>query len=118
MPKLLIVDDDRTTVRLLSTLLEMDGFDVSVTGRGSEVLSLVQEFKPDAILLDHHLADMDGVDVVKLLRAKPEYASLPIVMASGLDVSEDALAAGASRFLIKPYEPNDLPKLLNDLIAG
>jgi CheY-like chemotaxis protein len=56
--------------------------------------------------------------VVKLLRSQPEYANLPIVMASGLDVSEQALAAGASRFLIKPYEPNELPRLLNELIAG
>jgi len=118
VPKLLIVDDDRTTVRLLSTLLEMDGFEVSVTARGSEVLAIVQQTMPDAILLDHHLSDMDGVDVVKLLRSKPEYAKLPIIMASGLDVSEQALAAGASRFLTKPYEPNDLTKLLNELIAG
>jgi CheY-like chemotaxis protein len=118
VPKLLIVDDDRTTVHLLSTLLEMDGFDVSVTGRGAEVLTMVQQVRPDAILLDHHLADMDGIEVVKLLRSQPEYANLPIVMASGLDVSEQALAAGASRFLIKPYEPNELPRLLNELIAG
>lgn len=118
MPKLLIVDDDRTTVHLLSTLLEMDGFDVSATGHGADVLMMVQQVRPDAILLDHHLVDMDGIEVLKLLRSQPEYVSLPIIMVSGLDVSEQALAAGATRFLIKPYEPSDLPRLLNELIAG
>lgn len=116
MPKLLIVDDDRTTVRLLSTLLELDGFDVVVTGRGGDVLPMVQQHSPDVILLDYHLSDIDGISVIKQLRALPQYAALPVVMASGLDVGDEALRAGASRFLIKPYEPDELPTLFNALI--
>lgn len=118
MPKLLIVDDDRTMVKLLTTLLEMDGFEISVTGRGADVLPLVQQQQPDGILLDYHLSDIDGVEVVRTLRALPEYAALPIVMASGLDVEHEALKAGATRFLLKPYQPDDLTVIFNELLGG
>lgn len=115
MSKVLIVDDDRTTVTLLKTLLELDGFEIETTGNGADVAAAVASFEPDVILMDYHLADMDGVDVLKELK-QGEHAHLPVVMASGLDVENEAIAAGASTFLIKPFEPGDLPALFNSLI--
>lgn len=117
MAKVLIVDDDNTTVSLLKTLLSLDGFDVDSTGNGSEVLAKIASFQPDVILMDYHLTDMEGVDVIREIRAHADYAHLPIVMASGLDVSDVAMAAGANEFLIKPFEPDDLPVIFNKLIG-
>lgn len=117
MPKVMIVDDDRTTVKLLQTLLELDGFDVSVAGRGGEVMGIAIQVQPDIFLMDYHLTDMDGVDVLRDLRAHAQFANTPVVMASGLDVEEEVMEAGASAFLIKPFEPDELPTLFSKLLG-
>lgn len=118
LSKVMIVDDDRTTVKLLQTLLELDGFEVQVVGRGADVLPQAQVFMPDIFLMDYHLADADGVEIIRQLRASEQFASTPIIMTSGLDVEDEALSAGASTFLIKPFEPEELPGLFSRLIAG
>ncbi len=116
MPKVMIVDDDRTTVSLLQTLLSLDGFEVILVGRGGDTLSRARETRPDIFLIDYHLADMDGPEVVRALRADPAFTSTPIVMASGMNVEREALQAGASLFLIKPLEPSALAPTLNSLL--
>lgn len=113
----MIVDDDRTTVRLLQTLLELDGFEISVSARGGDVLTLAEKFNPDLFFMDYHLADIDGVEVLRDLRASVEYQNIPIVMTSGLNVEDEVMKAGANAFLIKPFEPDELPGLFNRLIA-
>lgn len=118
MSRVMIVDDDRTTVKLLQTLLELDGFEVQVVGRGADVLPQAESFKPEVFLMDYHLADTDGVEIIRDLRASDQFASTPIIMTSGLDVEEEALSAGATTFLVKPFEPEELPALFNRLIAG
>ena len=104
MAKIMIVDDDRTTVKLLQTLLELDGFNVHVVGRGADVLPQAETFQPDIFLMDYHLADTDGVEVIRELRASEQFANTPIIMTSGLDVEHEALEAGATTFLVKPFE--------------
>lgn len=116
MPKLMIVDDDRTTVSLLKMLLEMDGFDVVIVPRGEMVLEKAHLESPDIFLMDYHLADMDGVTVCANLRADPRFAHTPIVMSSGLNVEFEAKRAGANLFLVKPFEPADLPGIFNKLL--
>jgi len=118
LTKVMIVDDDRNTVKLLQTLLELDGFEVSVAPRGADVMPIAEQSMPDIFLMDYHLADMDGVDVIRQLRAHSTFAQTPIVMTSGLDVEQEALEAGANKFIVKPFEPGDLPSLFNSLIAG
>src|SRR3954468_7400874 len=81
LPKIMIVDDDRTTVSLLKTLLEMDGFDVVLVPRGAMVLDKAREENPDLFLVDYHLSDMEGTTVTKTLRADTQFATKPIVMA-------------------------------------
>jgi DNA-binding response OmpR family regulator len=117
LPKILIVDDDRTTVKLLQTLLEMDGFEVLIAARGQTALEVAREHRPDIFLIDYHLSDMDGVDLMGRLRAEPAFAQTPVVIASGLDVEEMALGAGANLFLVKPFEPNTLADTFYDLIG-
>jgi len=117
LAKVMIVDDDRTTTTLLQTLLELDGYDTVVVSRGGDVIPKAEETNPDILLMDYHLTDMEGVDVLKELRVHPTMANIPVVMASGLDVTEKVLAAGANRFLIKPFEPSDLPIIFEELLS-
>ena len=117
LPKILIVDDDRNTAKLLQTLLELDGFEVSTASRGETALEMAQEIKPDVFLVDYHLTDMEGIDLVAALRDSPLFATTPIVMASGLNVEDSALGAGANKFLFKPFEPGKLADLFYELIG-
>lgn len=113
----MIVDDDRTTVTLLQTLLSLDGFEVIVVPRGAEAISQAQREKPDVFLIDFYLSDMSGTEVVAALRRDPLFAKAPIVMASGMNVEDDAKKAGANTFLVKPYEPGNLAPLFNKLLG-
>lgn len=114
----MIVDDDRTTCSLLQTLLELDGFEVVLVNQGGEVLAAATEQKPDLILMDYYLSDVKGIDILKGLREQPDFADLPIVMTSGLDVQAEVMVYGATDFLPKPFEPSHLPILFNKLIDG
>ncbi|MFZ4816768.1 MAG: response regulator [Phototrophicaceae bacterium] len=116
MAKVLLVDDDKTTVMLLKTLLELDGFEIIATGSGAEVSRMVAQHLPDVVLMDYHLSDMVGIDVLRELRAHPQFSQLPIVIASGMDVEDEVMAAGANKFLVKPFEPDQLPLIFNALI--
>jgi CheY-like chemotaxis protein len=112
----MIVDDDRATVTLLQTLLEMDGFDVILCPHGGEVLEKARKQRPDLVLMDYHLSDTEGLGVLKAIRADPKVIGTPVVMTSGLDVGEECKAEGADEFLLKPFEPGSLAGLFNHLI--
>ena len=119
MPKILIVEDDQTSVKLLKILLEeVHGHQVSVARRGADAMALAEQAQPDVCLIDYHLVDMDGIELIKSLRASERFAKTPIVMASGLDVEDEALEVGANAFLTKPYEPDDLSKLFTTLTTS
>lgn len=116
MTTVMIVDDDSTTIKLLQTLLELEGFHVVTARSGGEVIPIVEKTSPQLILMDYHLTDMDGVDVVRDLRGRSEYADLPIIITSGLNVETEASDAGASMFLLKPFEPDELSEIFRRLI--
>jgi len=114
----MIVEDDVTSVKLLRILLEeVHGFAVSFARRGSEVQGLAEKDKPDVFLIDYHLVDTDGVELIRSLRKTEQFVKTPIVMASGMDVEKEALAAGANKFLTKPYDPGALADLFTSLTA-
>lgn len=116
LPKVMIVDDDRNTTSLLKTLLEMDGFEVMVIPRGLEAIPKADEFNPDVFLVDYHLNDISGIELIHKLRSSPRFVNTPIVMASGRDVGKEAQAAGANMFLVKPYDPGLLSEQLLNLL--
>ena len=107
-PKVMVVDDDRTMVTLLRTLLELDGYQVVQPKNAASVLESIAAERPDLVLMDVFLKAHDGIDLVRGLRKLPELAQTPVVMTSGMDVSEQSLAAGANSFMLKPYDPDVL----------
>ncbi len=108
----MIVDDDRTITSLLQMLLELDGFTVSVVAAGGQVIPTLETNAPDAILMDVHLADGNGIEVLKAIRAHAQFAALPVIMSSGMDVEEQCKDAGATEFILKPYPPDQLSAIL------
>ena len=111
--KIMLVDDDRTLANLIKTLLELDGFLPSVVHAGSQVVPEISAQQPDAVVMDVHLHDRHGLEVLRDIRGTYGMESLPVIMASGMDVEDQCLAAGASAFILKPFPPDQLVDLIN-----
>lgn len=114
MPKILIAEDDHTMVSLLKTLLKMEGFDVVNVDVHTDVPTVVAREKPDALLMDVHLGEQNGTEIVTLIRKEQQFAHINIVMTSGLNMKDECLKSGANHFLLKPFMPDDLIKVLKN----
>jgi CheY-like chemotaxis protein len=109
MLKVLLADDDKTMVTLLKTLLSMEGYQVStLLDKSGDILENIRAAQPDILLIDIFLGDCNGLDIVRQIRQMPDLNAIRIIMASGIDKTEECLAAGADVFLLKPYMPNEL----------
>ena len=113
MLKVLLADDDPTMISLLTTLLGMEGFQVAaMPDQNADLIEIIRTEKPDALLVDIYLGSQNGLDLVRKIRQMDDFKDIKIIMASGIDRTEECLAAGANAFLLKPYMPDDLFKHL------
>ncbi len=117
MAKVLIVDNDRTTVSLLKILLELDGYTVEIAGNPVAVLDEVRSADPDVVLMDVFLTGGDGLDLLRRMRASPDLATIPVLMSSGMNLADECSVAGADGFLLKPYAPEQLAQALQRTLA-
>jgi two-component system, OmpR family, alkaline phosphatase synthesis response regulator PhoP len=119
--RILIADDNQQGVELLEAYLDELGAEVKTAGDGEATLKLVQEWKPDLLLLDIMMPRMSGFEVCKRLRANPATQNLAILMVTALDQSVDierAVEAGTDDFLTKPIIKHDLLVRVKALLAG
>jgi two-component system, cell cycle response regulator len=109
--KILVVEDEVTTLKLIKIVLQREGYQIVTATSGSEGLRKAQEFKPDHMILDIVLPGMDGFQVCQYLRREPETAEMPVIMFSGLDRPSEqqrAFEAGGDDYLTKPVKMADL----------
>jgi excisionase family DNA binding protein len=110
--KVLVVDDDAEIVDLLVEVLTRDGrFDVKTATSGYEAGIQTQRFRPDCILLDYMLPDVNGNVVCHTIRKNPEFENIRIIIVSGVIKQEEIdqlLKSGAQDFVKKPFDINDL----------
>src|SRR4030042_2048813 len=107
-PTLLIVDDELGARQSLEVILE-DDFHVLTAESGQEALKIVQKEPVDLVLLDIHMPEMDGLEVLRKIREKDE--EIDIIIVSALNLARkavDAIKLGAYDYITKPYEPEDL----------
>jgi PAS domain S-box-containing protein len=106
-PRVLVVEDDRITLELMGELLSSLGLEVRTCGDGREVMPLAKAIRPDLILLDINLPNLDGLTVARMLREDPETRSVRIVAVSAYAVEgeeERILKAGCDGFIPKPLQ--------------
>ena len=106
--KILVVDDDRKIVDLVRLYLERDGYRVLVAYDGLEALQLARQKRPDLIVLDLLLPEVDGLDVCRILQAESQ---VPIIMLTARTIEEDKLVGlelGADDYVTKPFSPREL----------
>ena len=109
--KILVVDDDLDTLKLVGTTLEKQGFLIVAAKDGQEALEKVAQHTPDLILLDIMMPKMDGYEVTRRLRADPATAGIPIILFTAKAQVDDKVAgleAGADEYLTKPTHPAEL----------
>jgi two-component system alkaline phosphatase synthesis response regulator PhoP len=107
--KILVVDDEESIVKLVSFNLNKEGFQTIAAGDGSEAWEIIQRDKPDLIVLDVMLPEMDGFSLCRLLRQ--EGSAIPILMLTAKDEEIDkvlGLEIGADDYLTKPFSPREL----------
>jgi CheY-like chemotaxis protein/signal transduction histidine kinase len=113
----LVVDDDPAMRQLLRDEFRNEGFEVALATDGLEAIRLLGDRRPTAVVLDLHLPRLDGWTVLSRIKSDPELSSLPVVLISVEDARARGFALGASEFLIKPFEPDRLVAVVNQLAS-
>ena len=107
-PLIMTVDDDRELLKLLERLLELEGYRVTGISDSSEAVTLINERKPDLVILDIMMPGLSGYQVVEMVR---QYSDVPIIMLTArceVTSLKQALAAGADDYLTKPFRTSEL----------
>ncbi len=104
---ILIVDDSRLNIKVLSDILKEKSYRSALARSGKMALEFVEMKKPDLILLDIMMPEIDGFEVCRRLKSNPETKSIPIIFISGLDKSKhivQGFKAGAVDYIVKPFQ--------------
>lgn len=119
--RVLIVDDESLTRAVLQRNVILAGYDVLLASNGKEALETIARETPDLIIIDLVMPDMNGFEACRRIRAKEQTKKTPIIVVSALrsdsDV-EDAKAAGADSFLVKPAKPEELKHELQKFLPS
>jgi pilus assembly protein CpaE len=109
--KILIVDDDVDTLRLVGLMLQRQGYQIVAANNGHQALVMAQSEKPDLVLLDIMMPDMDGYEVTRRLRSSTSTSAIPIIMFTAKSQVDDKVSGfevGADDYLTKPTQPREL----------
>jgi DNA-binding response OmpR family regulator len=116
---ILIIEDDEAMSEVLAVRLDRQGFTTHTAFCGAQGLKLARSVRPDLVLLDLRLPDVDGFTICQELVDDPETCGIPVIILSGMerpDIIRRSRAAGCQYFVRKPYDPNALLVLIDRAI--
>ncbi|MDK1080146.1 MAG: response regulator [Anaerolineae bacterium] len=116
MTRIMLAEDDLTMVALLKTLLGMEGYQVIALNPNDNVYESALKDQPDVLLLDIHLPQDNGLDILDRLRQDEKTKTLKVIMTSGLNLENECISHGANDFLLKPFMPDDLLSILKQTL--
>jgi len=114
--KILAVDDERHIVRLIQVNLERAGYKVITAYDGREALKKIEEERPDLVVLDVMMPNMNGLETLKQIRSTPTMRDLPVIMLTAKAQDQDIFQGysyGADVYLTKPFNPPELLTFVN-----
>ncbi len=118
---IMMVDDNPEVVEVVRITLEGKGFNVRCAYSGKDLFSGLEEQKPDLILLDIMMPEMDGLKVLTRLREKSDTASIPVILLTAMVQQEDIFEGykrGADYYITKPFSPTQLLEGINLMLGG
>jgi len=118
--KILVVDDEESIRVVLAFAFEQAGYDVAVSPHGDDCLEKVYTFGPDLIVLDLMMPNVDGWEVIRLLRADPRTEKIPVVLLTAKGEIRDkmfALQQGAADYVTKPFDRADLLERVKGILG-
>jgi len=118
--RILVIDDDLDTLRLVGLMLQRQGYEIIAASNGTQGLEKAINEKPDLILLDVMMPDMDGYEVTRRLRKNPATSTIPILMFTAKTQIDDKVTGfevGADDYLTKPTHPTELQAHVRTLLA-
>jgi two-component system, OmpR family, alkaline phosphatase synthesis response regulator PhoP len=115
---ILVVEDDLDTLDVITVSLELSDYEVIVARNGLEGIEKACAKRPDLIVTDLRMPHLDGIEMIRLLRSRPECASVPILVmtAYDMDLAKEAIQAGADRALAKPIYSDLFHVFIKDLL--
>ncbi len=119
--RILIADDEPNIVAALEFLLQQNGYDVSIARNGDEALKLIEELRPDLVLLDVMMPLRSGYDGCPSVRARADWTHIKIVLlsAKGREVEVNkGVALGADLYITKPFSTRELVAAINGLLGA
>ena len=118
--KILIVDDELSILVPLQFLMEKEGYVAKLAQSGKEAIEKITTIRPDLILLDIMLPDLDGYEIYQMIRERAEWASIRIIFLTAKNRDADmakGLAMGADAYITKPFSNTQLVEKIRDLIG-
>lgn len=118
--RILLVEDEKDIADLVRFNLDQAGFESMVLSEGRHALSYVRQFKPDVVLLDLMLPDVEGFDICKRIKQDPKLSHIPILMVTARGSETDrivGLELGADDYVVKPFSPRELILRIKAVIA-
>ena len=120
MPKILLVEDNASLRTLYSRSLTTKKYDVETAVDGADALVKIRTYMPDLIVLDIVMPELNGIEVLELIKGDPHHRDIPILMltaASDLNTIKECLEKGAMGYIIKGGSPDELTKQVNNIIG-
>jgi len=115
--KILVIDDDPMTCNLLETILQMENYKtVSVNHIGIDgIVAILDDKQPHLVIMDYHLGPVKSLQYTRAIRESDKWQHLPIIMTSAIDRRQESLDAGASDFILKPFNWEELTQCVSAL---
>jgi len=119
MPRVLVVDDEINIVRLIQVNLERQGYQVETANNGAQALAKIKESRPDLLVSDVMMPEMDGFELLRHVRDEPDLADLPVIVLTAKSQDADVATgyeAGADMYLTKAFHPDELLRFVRRLL--
>ncbi len=117
----MIIEDEPDAAELFAEMMRVNGFRVLKSYSSTPAMNLIQQEKPDVIILDIMMPDVSGIEVLRFMRREPALASIPVIVVSAKSMPSDVrtgLDAGASAYLTKPVGYIDLKNAVDSVMQG
>ena len=121
MAKVLIIDDDIETIKLLETIVQMEGHETFSVSESKNAIQAVENYRPDLVLLDIMMPEINGIAICKLIKSNTDINRTKVMMVSALSddgTKRDSLNAGADQFVTKPILPKVLSLQMSQILKS